>query len=272
MAGTRIGVRTLIRRIITPLLGQPKAMLRIAGLIWLVQIPSFISGEQTVPTDALVALGVPAGPLATALAVFVLLSVYLGTAWAAVGWHRLNVMDERPQILLPQPRGGHVIDYFIRSIVLSIVAWLPMLMLAGLLVALISGGMFIGPGLLAMAPATVLSSWLTLRLCPWLVSGAVDYKLSLGESWHGTRVIAGPLLGLSFIGIAIFAALVWTIVLVESFVADEDGYFISITAMLAFGTFACALFFVIFAICVSAFNTVYAIARDQYTSPPLPNS
>ncbi|SMO38130.1 hypothetical protein [Paracoccus laeviglucosivorans] len=269
MAATNpIGTIELLRGILTQPMQRPGALLRIAGAIWLVQFPSFLSAEAVLPTDGLILMGMTPGPLTTAVAVLVALMVYIGTAWAAVGWHRLTIMQEKPGLIAPQPHMGRVLDYFVRGIALSVITWLPILMLAGFAAVVLPPGFLLGPRGAVLIPGAFLAIWLTLRLCPWLVSGAVNDRLSLGESWRTTAPISKALAGLSVLGIIAYAIVVGLLTWAGMSVGDDQGYYISDTAMFGMAVLACAVFFVFFVICISAFNTVYTVAR----AAPLPSA
>ena len=109
----------------------------------------------------------------------------VATLWIAVAWHRYVLLGERPEGWLPPLRGGAVLAYLGRSV------------LIGLLVALIIMGVSIPLGLLVVvlpqaallvgAIGFFIGMIVFYRLAVVLPAGAVDRPMSFGEAMAATR-------------------------------------------------------------------------------------
>lgn len=234
-------------------------ILPIMGLIWLVQLPSFLSEKMGLPTDAMQMLGLPQGAASTILAIPVMLASYLGTSWSAVGWHRLSLLGEQPAAALPRWHTEPVLAYLVVSIFLPVLTWgvpiVAVLLVAGGLRAL---GAPLWLSVLPAVPGTVVAVWLTLRLSPVQVSRAVRPPISLAEARQRTAPLARPLWGVALLGALLMATLVGLTVFVSTYLlTDQFGYYHSDTTMILDAIFFGAAFFLFFIVTISMFNTVY---------------
>lgn len=248
--------RDLISRTIRLPFQNAQGFLQITGLIWLLQLPAFISGNAFDYRDALVYMGLPPGPLTVGLAVISALAVFLGTAWAAVGWHRLMILNEQPDMCTARLYPAVTVRYFVVSIIIPLIGWLPPILIFA---ALEAAGESVSVLLrYAVAfPLGWLSCWLVLRLSPTLVGSAVGNNLSLQQAWRQTGAIAKPLVHLALAGWIMFAAMFLTDLILGVFLSDHQGYYISTSAAVLWVLYSMPTYLLMFAMCVSAFNVVY---------------
>ena len=92
----------LLRASFAQIARNRRQILPIMALIWLLQLPSFFSEAVFLPLDVMELIGLPPGVASMVPAIIVMLAVYLGTAWSAVGWHRLTLLGEQPAAVLPR--------------------------------------------------------------------------------------------------------------------------------------------------------------------------
>lgn len=122
------------------------------------------------------------------------LAAYLAAfLWAAVGWHRFVLLDEKPGLLLPKFNGDFIGSYLWAAVRVFFVAFLlmiPILVVIGL-VALPDDGLII------RVVATVLMiafTALIFRVSLVLPSAAVGHPMSLRQSWQATDGYFGALM------------------------------------------------------------------------------
>lgn len=256
----------LIRESLGQIVQNRRQLLPIMGLIWLLQVPSFFSEEVLLPHDAMALMGLPPGWASIIPAIIVMMAVYIGTAWSAVGWHRLRLLGEQPARVLPQWHARPVLAYFWVSIFLPLVTFgLPALLVVPVVVLLqvLDGPMVMT--LLAAIPALIAALWLSLRLSPVQVGRAVQDPIGLGPAYARTAHMSRPLWIVALLGCLFLGALIGASVLLTFLLTDPEGYYISYTALFLDGTFFWAMFFLFFLVTISMFNTIYrhmAPARD----------
>ncbi|GGL55379.1 hypothetical protein [Wenxinia marina] len=141
--------------------------------------------------------------------------ILLVSAWIAVAWHRYVLVEEAPG-LVPPVRGGTILGYAGRTILLGllvVLAAIPLSMVLGLVAApalqrpdsLVS--QIVVFALSVVIPAVL--SWMWLRLGLVLPARAVGQAFGLGDSWRATQPAAGPifaaalLLGLIALGLSL---------------------------------------------------------------------
>ncbi len=177
----------------------PLAMALVAG--WLVfrllgvtpQVLVFAAMSQNLPPRAAVAILI-------ALVIFLLVS-----AWIAVAWHRFILREEYPG-LMPAFRGGEVLAYVGRSIVLALVmilVMLPIFMVMSLLLSLLGLSASIAAGFVVSFAVGVIFIWIWLRIALVLPGTAVGRPLRIGESWSATADLSNEIVAAAAIIVAI---------------------------------------------------------------------
>ena len=241
-------------------------ILSVMGLIWLLQMPSYFSERLLLPLDAMAMLGLPPGPVSLAAGTIVMLATYIGTTWSAVGWHRLCLLDEQPGAVLPRWHTGPVMSYFFVWIFLPVLTWgVPILAVVIVGAAMRMLGVPAAAVILPGVPAAAAAVWLTLRLSPVQVSRAAQAPLGLSEAMRRTAPISGPILRLSLLGVPFAAVSLGAPLLISNyFLLDASGYYISQTAMIVEGLILGAMFFLIFLVSISLFNTIYRRIFPDY--------
>lgn len=261
-----VTTRQLLRETWDQMAQHSAQLLPIMGLIWLVQIPSFISEELFLPTDVMEMMGLPPGAARLLPAIVVMLATYLGPAWSAVGWHRLCLLDEQPGAVLPRWHTGPVISYFFVWLFLPVLTWgVPILAVVIVGAAMRMLGAPAAAVILPGVPAAVAAVWLTLRLSPVQVSRAAQAPLGLSEAMRRTAPISGPILRLSLLGVPFAAVSLGAPLLISNyFLLDASGYYVSQTAMIVEGLILGAMFFLLFLVSISLFNTIYRRIFPDY--------
>ncbi|RCW88145.1 hypothetical protein [Paracoccus lutimaris] len=182
----------------------------------------------------------------------------IGTAWSAVGWHRLTLMDERPAQALPRWHTQPILGYFVVSMFLPLLTWgLPALAVLPVLALLraLDAPMILTE--IAALPAGVMAIWLSLRLSPVQVSRAVQNPVHIAEAFRRTARMSRPLWGVALLGGLFLGALIKSQMLVTPLLTDAEGYYLSDTVMFLDGTFLWATFILFFLVTISIFNTIY---------------
>lgn len=254
-----VTTKELVLETLTQMSRNSRQLLPIMGLIWLVQLPSFLSDERFLPTDAMQMLGLPPGAASTIPAILVKLATYLGPSWSAVGWHRLVLLDEQPGSILPRWHTQPLLSYIIISIFLPVLTWgvpiVALLLVAGILQLLGAPPLLIIiPGL----PAAVVAIWLTLRLSPVQVSRAVQDPMGLAEANRRTAQMSRPLWGVALLGLLAMAVLVGATVFIDFYLlTNEAGRYRNDIAMYLYPILYGGAFFLLFLTAISMFNTIY---------------
>ena len=248
----------LLRASFAQIARNRRQILPIMALIWLLQLPSFFSEAVFLPLDVMELIGLPPGVASMVPAIIVMLAVYLGTAWSAVGWHRLTLLGEQPAAVLPRWHAQPVIAYFAVSFFLPLLTWglpaLPAFLLVYVMQALNA------PLPLTVLPAVlavIVAIWLSLRLSPVQVSRAVQRPISIDEAFRRTAHMARPLWKIALLGMLGLAAIIGITWLVANLLTDPEGYYYNDAAMFLDGTIFWLLFVLFFLIAVSVFNTIY---------------
>lgn len=115
-------------------------------------------------------------------------------AWAAVGWHRFVLLEERPGGVTARWNGSMIKSYVWAIIRLSL-----MLMLIGFVAAIVIGivaAILPSPAVLVFLTVglTIGFTWATTRLGLVLPSAAVGNYMKLGDSWSATAAISGAII------------------------------------------------------------------------------
>ena len=254
----------LIRESLGQIVQNRRQILPIMGLIWLLQVPSFFTEKAFLPHDAMTLMGLPSGWVSIIPAIIVMLAVYLGPAWSAVGWHRLNLLDEQPARFLPRWRPQPVLDYFIIWLFLPILIWggpaLAALLAAGML-RLLDAPPWLS--MLPALPAIIVAVWLTLRLSPVPVSRAVLRPLSLAQAFQRTAHLTRALWSVAFLSILLLLPIMTALIEIGYFLADQTGYSGTHYAIFADGIAFEALYAVFVLLSISMANTIY-----RHMAPP----
>lgn len=118
--------------------------------------------------------------------------------WVAVAWHRYVLLNEYPDAVLPAFRGGRVLAYFGRAVLLTVVLVLPLIILGVVAVYLFGGRDGSVPvGLAALfVVAAVFSLWASMRLSMVFPAAAIGEPLGLAGAWAATRPISLRVFGL----------------------------------------------------------------------------
>ena len=266
-ASQTITASDLIRESLGQIVQNRRQLLPIMGLIWLLQVPSFFSEEVFLPHDAMALMGLPPGWASIIPAIIVMLAVYIGTAWSAVGWHRLRLLGEQPARVLPHWHALPVLTYFWVSIFLPLLTWgLPALLIVPVVVLLQALNAPMAVTVIAAIPAVIAAIWLSLRLSPVQVGRAVQDPIGLAAAYTRTAHMSRPLFIVALLGGLFLGGIIGASVLPAYLLTDPEGYYISHTALFLDGTFFGAMFFVFFLVTISMFNTIYrhmTPARDM---------
>ncbi len=248
----------LIRECLAQIVQNRRRLLPIMGLIWLLQLPSFFGDEEFIPLGAMQMMGLPAGAASIIPAIVVMLAVYPGAAWSAVGWHRLRLLGEEPARVLPRWHMRPVLAYLIVSIFLPLVTLgAPALLAVPVIVLLRALDTPEAPTIIVIMLAVVAAIWLSLRLSPMLVSRAVQNPVGLDEAMKRTAHMSRALWAVALLGCLSFAAIFGATELAAGLLIDPDGYYISDTALFLDGALFWVTYILFFLITISMFNTIY---------------
>lgn len=118
--------------------------------------------------------------------------------WVAVAWHRYVLLNEYPDAVLPAFRGGRVLAYFGRVVLLALVLVLPLIIL-GVVTANLVGGRGgswpVGLTVLFVIAGAVFF-WASTRLSMVLPAAAIGEPLGLAGAWAATQPISLRVFGL----------------------------------------------------------------------------
>lgn len=182
-----------------------------------------------------------------------LVSVLAGL-WIAVSWHRYVLREELPDGWLPQWRGGLMLGYLGRGLLVSLLAMIPAAVAGGVIMGLgsaVNSVAFTGLGVVA---TLMIAAVVFYRLCSVMPAGAVGSPINLGQAWAATSgeagtiltMVAGQILGVLALQIPVFVlavvspalallvglALNWVIMLVSaSILTTFYGVFIEERAL-----------------------------------------
>ncbi|MBF9035136.1 hypothetical protein HKCCE2091_12895 [Rhodobacterales bacterium HKCCE2091] len=121
-------------------------------------------------------------------------------AWAAVGWHRYVLLEERGRGVVPAFDGSRVWGYIWRVLLiflLIVIAVIVVALVIGIVAAALSGAGAMGePGLVLLfgLGLNLAGSWMFVRFGLILPASAVGHPLRLGESWTATSEVSGEIL------------------------------------------------------------------------------
>ncbi len=118
------------------------------------------------------------------------------TSWVSVGWYRSLVLQENVGIVVPRVPVASVLKYIgvtiaviFAFIVATVVAFLPLILIAGVSVDDFagSGGVESLGALLYMIVVVVVIAFIAMRMVPMFVSAATGKIIWFAESWRITR-------------------------------------------------------------------------------------
>lgn len=138
---------------------------------------------------------VPPGALFSGLLMLVI------SLWIAVAWHRYVLLGEMPAGWVPVMRGGLMLGYFGRSILLALIVIIAAAVMSTVsaVVLVLLGPMVAVGGSMVLTMATAF--YLFYRLCAILPGGAVGKPVTLGEAWAATRGTGGTILSLVILSV-----------------------------------------------------------------------
>ncbi len=180
-------------------------------------------GASSEDLIAVAAGGTPSTALSLAILILFLGFVFV-SAWVAVAWHRLILLEEYPG-LLPGIAGRPIWRYAGRSIqvgLLTLLAMIPAAILIGLAAQTLGGDQPV-VGLLAGFLLGTFLSFVWLRLAIVLPATALGRVLTISDAWAATApmsnailsasaILVGLNLGVAFVTAAIFQGPVGVIV------------------------------------------------------------
>lgn len=155
--------------------------------------------------QVLILMAAPAGDVGEAvvspgMALMVLATAFLAVVaslWIAVAWHRYVLTGETPEGVLPEWRGGLVLAYLGRSVMIALLVSLAVvgaMIPVGIVMAAAPGA-----GLPLLMVVIALAVYLFFRFGVMLPAGAIDRKLTLREAWAATATEHGTIVVLSLI-------------------------------------------------------------------------
>lgn len=144
------------------------------------------------PTVKLAALGGPQEAMMLPLPFLccVLILALIMFNWSAIGLHRYALRGEMPDATAPPWPGGRLWRYWLQTILLAIVAFVPGIVISTVVAVVLK----LSTGLFLLG---TLTQFLMLRFGLVVVATAVDEPLNLGDSWQATAPLWGVLLRLS---------------------------------------------------------------------------
>lgn len=168
------------------------------ALMIMLGLGTLLSGAPVPPEEA-------AGLLGGALLLIAVSIVCY--CWAAVGWHRYVLLEETGNGFLPQFRGGMILSYFWRVVLVLLVLVL-VIIGAGIVIGIIAAAVqsFIVIALLGVGLVFGVS-WVATRIGLILPAAAVGERMTIGESWAATRPVSSEIL-LPLIVIALTVGLI----------------------------------------------------------------
>lgn len=178
----------------------PMVILLMLFLNWGVSYNSFPDGPldpSQMPNPGVIFLAVLTGVVVSAITY----------CWAAVGWHRFVLLEERGKGIVPTWRGANILAYlgraFLIGIVVFVMAFVSSMVLGGLIMALPSQAFAF-----VLATGWVMGmSWVITRIGLILPAAALGRPMSIGESWEATKPVSADLLvPLFFIALAMTVA------------------------------------------------------------------
>ncbi|MDK3017875.1 hypothetical protein [Pseudodonghicola flavimaris] len=126
----------------------------------------------------------------------------IASLWVAVAWHRYVLLAQYPEGLVPEFRGGEMIAYFGKTLLLMLIIVLPFLAVFALGMALSGAERVIAVPVIVMVLVAI---WVMMRLSVLLPAAAVGRRLSVAEAWQATRPISFGVLGLALLIILVSA-------------------------------------------------------------------
>lgn len=139
---------------------------------------------------------------------FVLFLLWLAIAliclvWVAVAWHRFVLMDEVPDGLLPELRGGRIFAYSYNALVIAVLlflASLPLDFLVNRAIEASAGALMII--IAAQIASAIVVAAISYRVSLMLPGAAIGNLLSIRQSWQATKGKGFQLLVLAVVSVA----------------------------------------------------------------------
>jgi hypothetical protein len=202
----------LLRHVLQQVFGNLKEAAQLTLVLFLAPFLGFVM----LGFGAMMAGGVPDTEAigATALAGLALLAVaIIAYCWAAVGWHRYVLLEEKGNGFIPQWRWNLIVSYFWRVVIVILVV----------IAAIIAASIVIGILTVAIQSPLVLLifgiglvfgvSWMATRVGLILPAAALGERMTISESWAATRPVSSQIL-LPLIVIAVAVGLIGQLILV----------------------------------------------------------
>jgi hypothetical protein len=145
--------------------------------------------------------------------------------WAAVGWHRYVLIEERGNGFLPQFHGSMILAYFWRILLVGLVIF-AVLIAAGITIGIVAAATQSPIVLLLFGIGLVFGvSWVATRIGLILPAAALGERMKISESWAATRPVSSQIL-LPLIVIALVAALInqAVLLLLGQMVSVQDAF------------------------------------------------
>ncbi len=202
----------LLRHVVQQVFGNLREAAQITLFLFLVPFAAFLA----LGLDALATGGVTDPEAIGGVVGNVFLIFALGIfcyCWAAVGWHRYVLLEEMGNGFLPQFRGGMIVAYFWRILLVGLVIF-AVIIAASITVGIIATATQSAFVLLLFGIGLVFGvSWIATRIGLILPAAALGERMKISESWAATRPVSSHIL-LPLIVIALVAALINQAVLV----------------------------------------------------------
>lgn len=162
--------------------------LAISGLIWIATMAVLILSSAIAPPLLTVDDWSAASPFARWINIGSNMTVIFVSIWIAVEWHRFALLGERPQTILPPLRRSHLVDYFVKSLLILLVLF--GVMMAGLMVLMLLTALLGGFGAISFALVFVILVFVVLvfyRISPLLPAAAMGEDMKLATAWGATK-------------------------------------------------------------------------------------
>lgn len=202
----------LLRHVVQQVFGNLAAAAQLTLLLFLIPFALFL--WLTDGTGfAFASSGDPgAGSLAIGILVLLVLAVF-SYCWAAVGWHRYVLLEERGNGVLPQWRPGQTMAYLGRAFLVILIVF-GISIAAGIVIGIVTAlfqsaavALVLGIGLIFGA------TWVATRIGLVLPAAALGQKMGIGESWRATAPVSGQIL-LPLIVIALVTGILGQVIVV----------------------------------------------------------
>ncbi len=196
-----------------------------------------VIGDPTNPPDA-------SGGFALSLLIGVVGYIILST-WLAIAWHRYVLLGETG---VSYPK-GKVSSYFWRGLGYAIAAFLPTIVIFGMLVTAIGPSFTVAA--MMEACVTIVGLYLLFRISMGLPGLCVDRSIDLQQSWRATAPVSGAILGM----VVLIAVASTVVTLVLTALLSSGGLAVGLVINLVVG-------WVQLVVGLSMLTTIYGVAIE----------